>query len=168
MSEIINKVAASGLVTIDLETMYPEGERVLLDIKSQLWMELALKEKDFREWIKNNDWEQYQGKYVAVSCSSDAIVPHWAYMLVASKLEGVARRVVFGSLDDLEKTLFAELIAAMNTDEYLNQRVVIKGCSNRPVPVSAYVDLVNKIQPVAKSIMFGEPCSTVPVFKRQG
>jgi hypothetical protein len=166
MSEIINKVAASGLVTIDLESMYPAGQRSVIDIREQLWMELALKEKDFREWIKTNDWERYRGHFVAVTCSNDAIIPNWAYMLVASALSGVARKVVFGSVDQLETAIFSELIAALPGEEYADKRLVIKGCSDLPVPVSAYVELVAKLQPVAKSIMFGEPCSTVPVFKR--
>jgi len=166
MDEIINKVASSGLVTVDLEEMYPQGERVVLDIKDQLWQGLALKEKDFREWIKTNDWSVYQNKLVAVTCSVDAIIPNWAFMLVASKLEGVAKRVVFGNAEMLEIILFSELISTINPEDYRDKRLVIKGCSDRPVPTSAYVELVNKLQPVAKSIMFGEPCSTVPVFKR--
>lgn len=166
MTEIINKVASSGLVTIDLEEMYPEGERILFDIKDHLWQGLALKEKDFREYIKNNNWEHYRNKYVAITCSVDAIVPAWAYMLVASRLDGVAKRVVFGNLETLETVLFSEIISAMNAEAFADKRLVIKGCSDKPVPVSAYVELVNKLQPVAKSIMFGEPCSTVPVYKR--
>jgi hypothetical protein len=138
----------------------------VIDIREQLWMELALKEKDFREWIKTNDWERYRGHFVAVTCSNDAIIPNWAYMLVASALSGVARKVVFGSVDQLETAIFSELIAALPGEEYADKRLVIKGCSDLPVPVSAYVELVAKLQPVAKSIMFGEPCSTVPVFKR--
>jgi hypothetical protein len=166
MSEIINKVAASGLVTIDLEEIYPSEKRMLLDIKDQLWQGLALKEKDFREWLKSADFEMYRNSFVAVTCSVDAIIPNWAYMLVASKLEGIAKRVFFGSLDLLENIVFSELIASLDAEAYRDKRIVIKGCSDKPVPTSAYVELVNKIQPVAKSIMFGEPCSTVPVFKR--
>ncbi len=166
MSEIINKVAASGLITIDLEDIFPEGERVVIDIKDQLWQGLALKEKDFREWIKTNDWSTFQNKYVAIICSADAIVPNWAYMLIASKLSGVSKRFIFGSAEMLETIIFSELIAAINAEDYLDKRIIIKGCSDKPVPTSAYVDLVNKLQPVAKNIMFGEPCSTVPVFKK--
>lgn len=166
MSDIVNKVAASGLVTIDLEELLPEGERVLLDIKDRLWQRLALREKDFREWIKNNDWNAYHNKFVAITCSVDAIIPHWAFMLVASKLEGIAKRVVFGTLETLEQTLFTEMIHAIDPENFRDKRLVIKGCADKPVPVAAYVELVNKLQPVAKSIMFGEPCSTVPVYKR--
>lgn len=166
MEEIINKVASSGLVTIDLEEMIPQGDRVLLDIKDQLWQGLALREKDFREWIKTNDWSVYQNKLVAVTCTVDAIIPNWAFMLVASSLVGIAKRAVFGNLEVLENILFIELIATINAEDYRDKRIVIKGCSDQPVPTAAYLELVNKLQPVAKNIMFGEPCSTVPVFKR--
>jgi len=166
MEEIVNKVAASGLVTIDLEEIYPTGERVSFDIANHLWQGLALREKDFREFIKENNWEAYRDKYVAICCSVDAIVPNWAYMLIASKLEGVAKAVVFGGLELLEFTIFNRLIDQLPIEDYRDKRLVIKGCSNKPVPSSAYVDLVTKLQPVAKSIMFGEQCSTVPVFKR--
>ena len=166
VEEIVNKVAASGLVTIDLEELYPAEERASIDIKDQLWQGLALKEKDFREWIKTNDWSVYQDKFVAVFCSVDAIIPNWAFMLVASKLSGVAKRVVFGTPAMLEQIIFHDLIQSIPTENYRDARVVIKGCSDKPVPASAYLDLVNRIQPVAKSIMFGEPCSTVPVYKK--
>ena len=166
MEEIVNKVAQSGLITIDLEEMYPEGKRASFDIADQLWQGIALREKDFREFIKTNDWEKYRGAFVAVHCSVDAILPHWAYMLVASRLEGIAAKVVQGNLEMLEQVLFSEMISQLDVEPYRDRRLVIKGCSKRHVPVSAYVDLVNKLQPVAKSILFGEPCSTVPVFKR--
>jgi Protein of unknown function (DUF2480) len=166
MQEIVNKVAASGLITIDLEDLIPQGERILLDIKDQLWQGLALREKEYREWIKTNDWDAYKNKLIAITCSADAIVPNWAYMLVASKLEGIAKRVVFGNLEMLENILFTEIISAIDASQYQDKRIVIKGCSEKPVPTLAYVELVNKLQPVAKSIMFGEPCSTVPVFKK--
>ena len=166
MSEIINKVASSGLITIDLEEIFPEGERAVLDIKDQLWQGLALREKDFREWLKTNDWEVYRDKFVAITCSVDAIIPNWAFMLVASKLDGVAKRVVFGNAEMLENILFTEIISAIPAEDYRDKRIVIKGCSDKPVPTSAYVELVNKLQPVAKRIMFGEPCSTVPVYKQ--
>jgi len=166
MSEIVNKVAASGLVTIDLEDIYPNAERAIFDIKDHLWQGLALREKDFREFVKENNWEDYRDKYVAITCSVDAIVPNWAFMLVASKLEGIASKVVFGTKEVLETIVFRELIDSLPLEQYRDKRLIVKGCSNKPVPSSAYVDLVTKLQPVAKSIMFGEPCSTVPVFKR--
>lgn len=164
---IENKVANSGLVTINLELFYDTTERVLLDIKPWLFMELILKEKDFREHLKQHDWSQYQNKLVAVYCSADAIVPTWAYMLVAVQLQSVAKRYVFGDLQKLEQLLFQEAISSINLDEYKDARVIIKGCSDVPVPVYAFVEITNKLLPVAKSIMYGEACSNVPVFKRK-
>ena len=166
MEEIVNKVAASGLITIDLEDIYPAGDRVTIDFASQLWHGLALREKDFREWISSHDWSQYQGKHVAFYCSADAIIQPWAYMLIASKLSGIAATIVQGSLSDLENQLFLALIDGLDIEQYRDKRCVVKGCSNKPVPVSAYAHLVARLQPIAKSIMFGEPCSTVPVFKK--
>lgn len=164
---IENKVAQSGLITINLEEMFPPGKRVLLDIKPWLFEELILKEKDFREYIKQHDWSQYQDQHVAVTCTADAIVPTWAYMLIGAQLGSVARTVFFGSSEEMEKQLFHEAIAKIQPEEYKDQRVVIKGCSDIPVPVSAYLEITKLLQPVVKSIMYGEPCSTVPVFKRK-
>ena len=163
--EIINKVANSGLITIDLEEYYPKGERVLFDIKPLLFQELILKEKDFREFIKNNDWSIYQNKYVAIICSADAIVPTWAYMLISIALEPYAKTVVFGNLQTLETLLFSEVLNKIDYVSFKDQRIVIKGCSNLPVTTNAYVELANKLKPYAKSIMYGEPCSTVPLYK---
>ena len=162
---IINKVAQSGLVTLDPAAFYPAGERVVYDIKDNLYMELILREKDFREFVKTHDWSQYQDKNVAVTCSADAIVPAWAYMLVANRLAPYAREVVFGNKDILETVLFVKSIAGMDVEQYRDQRIVIKGCGDIPVPVSAYVELTKKLTPVVKSLMFGEPCSTVPIYK---
>ncbi len=166
MDEIVNKVAASGIITIDLEEFYPEGERVSIDLANQLWQGMALREKDFRTWISATDWNQYQKKHVAVFCSVDAIIPAWAYMLVSSSLSGVAGTIVFGNQQTLEEVLFRKVVEELDAENYRDKRCVIKGCSNLPVPQSAYVDLVVKLRPVARSIMFGEPCSTVPVYKR--
>ena len=166
METIINKVSQSGLAEIDLETFYDESPREIYDIKEQLFMGLMLKEKDFRDFIKSNDWSKYKGKHVAIICSADAIVPTWAYMLVANKLSGIAKSFVFGDLNVLEFSLFKEKLDGINLDEYKDQRVVVKGCSKKPVPVSAYVYLTEKLTPIVKSIMYGEPCSTVPVYKR--
>jgi hypothetical protein len=162
---LVNKVAASGLITIDLEELHVPGERVLFDIKGWLFEELILKEKDFREKIKQHDWSQYTDKFVALTCTADAIVPTWAYMLIVSAMEPFAKKIVFGDLQKLEETLFSEKIAALNPNDYRDQKIVIKGCSNLDVPVSAYVQLTAFLRPLVKSVMYGEPCSTVPVYK---
>lgn len=164
--EIVNRVATSGLVTLDLEEFYHQGERVVFDIKHQLFQELVLKENDFREFVKTNDWSVYKGKNVALICSVDAIVPTWAYMLLASELQSVANKVVFGSVEALEQALFHEAILKIDFSALEGQRVVIKGCSKHPVPTFAYVELTEKLRPIARSIMYGEPCSTVPIYKK--
>ncbi|MEB0249353.1 MULTISPECIES: DUF2480 family protein [unclassified Mucilaginibacter] len=164
---IINKVAQSGLVTLDPAQFYAPGERVVYDIKDNLFHGLMLREKDFREFVKTHDWAQYQDKNVAVTCTADAIVPAWAYMLLANRLAPYARAVVFGDADVLETVLFVKEVAALDVEQYRDQRVVIKGCGDLPVPVSAYVELTQRLTPVAKSLMFGEPCSTVPIYKRK-
>jgi hypothetical protein len=164
--EIINKVSQSGLITIDLEEYYPAGERVLFDIKDHLFQGLILREKDFREFIKNEDWSKYKDKYVALTCSADAIVPTWAYMLLATHLEPVAKRVIFGNLETLETILYNEILSKINTADYADARIVIKGCGNLPVPKAAFVQITNILRPIAKSIMYGEPCSTVPLYKK--
>lgn len=163
---ITNKVAQSGLLTIDLEDFHLPGERIVFDLKSWLFEELILKEKDFREKISGHDWTQYDGKYVALFCSADAIVPTWAYMLVVTNLQPHARKIVFGNQEKLEEHLFEEQLSKLNPEEYKDQRVVIKGCSTDKVPVSAYTRLTEILRPVAKSIMYGEPCSTVPIYKQ--
>ncbi len=163
--EIINKVANSGLITIDLEEFYPKGERVLFDIKPLLFHELILKEKDFREFIKQEDWGKYKGKLVAIVCTADAIIPTWAYMLLSIALEPFAQKIVFGTLETLESIAFHDMLKNINYEDYRDKRVVIKGCGDLPVTTNAYVELVNGLKPVAKSIMYGEPCSTVPLYK---
>lgn len=165
--EIVNKVAQSGLVTIDLEDLYVPGERVLFDMKDWLFEELILKEKEFREKLKENDWNIYNGKFVAITCSVDAVVPTWAFMLIATLLKPVAKKVSFGDLHKLEEELFDEEISKLNIADFNDKKIVIKGCSKIKVPVSAYVNLTAKLRPVVKSIMYGEPCSTVPVYKRK-
>ncbi len=165
-NDIINKVAESSLITFNLEELIHSGERVVYDIKENLFMELILKEKDFRAFIKENDWTVYEGKNVAIINSADAIVPTWAYMLLATKLEKYAHRYVFGDLEKLEQTLFQEAIAKININEYKDAKLVIKGCGNIPVPTYAYVEIMHKLLPVATSIMYGEPCSTVPIYKK--
>ncbi|RXF71602.1 DUF2480 family protein [Arcticibacter tournemirensis] len=164
---IVNRVAQSGLVSFDLADFYPHGERVTYDIKDNLFHGLILKEKDFREFVKYHDWEQYTDKNVAIICSSDAIVPTWAYMLLANRMAPYAREVVFGSLDTLETVLFQKALETLDMESYRDKRVVVKGCGDITVPISAYVDLTTRLTKVAKSVMYGEPCSTVPVFKRK-
>lgn len=165
--EIINKVAQSGLVTIDLETLYPSGERVVFDLKNFLFQELILKEKDFRERLNEINWHFFDNKYVALTCSADAIIPTWAYMLVSTRLASHAKQIVFGTLRQMEEVLFHDVISQINPSDYSGQRVVIKGCSQIEVPVSAYVELSYHLKPFVKSIMYGEPCSTVPVYKKE-
>lgn len=164
--EIVNRVARSGLITLDLEELYPKGERVLYDIKDNLWEGIALKEKDFRAFLKTNDWSIYQDKYVALHCSVEAIVPTWAYMLLSTKIAPYAKKVVFGNLDQLEDMLFDEAVGKLQLQDYQDAKVVIKGCSDKAVPPSAYVKLTALLQPYAKILMYGEPCSTVPLWKR--
>lgn len=166
MEEITNKVAQSGLITIDLGEFYPAGNRVLIDIKDQLFQELILREKDFREFIKTHDWSQYKDSYVALTCSADAIIPDWTWMLLASALEPFAKKIVFGNLETLETVLYDEIISSLDIQPYQDARIVIKGCGDKPVPKTAYIDLTRKLQPLVKSIMYGEPCSTVPVYKK--
>ncbi len=166
VEEIQNKVAQSGLVTFNLEEMIDTAPQMLIDIKDQLYMGLMLKEKEFRTFIKEHNWAQYQGANVAIICSTDAIVPTWAYMLMANKLSGIAKNAVFGTLETLQQILFETRIHALDISAYTDQRVVVKGCSDQPVPVSAYVALTTKLTPVVKTLMFGEPCSTVPIYKK--
>ena len=161
-----NRVANSGLVTLNLEELLHPAERVVYDIKDNLFHGLMLREKDFREFVRTHDWAQYDGQNVAIVCSADAIVPTWAYMLLATKLQHHAHRYVFGNLDALEQSLFEEAIAAINAEEYRDAKVVVKGCGTVPVPTFAYVAIMQKLLPVTSSIMYGEPCSTVPLYKK--
>ena len=163
---LVNRVANSSLVTIDLETLYPEGEILPFDLKGYLFMELILKEKDFREALAALDWEQFRDKNLAVFCSADAIIPLWAYMLVATYAAPVAADVVLCEPAEFVERAFLKKLAAFDLQPYEGKRVVVKGCSDKPVPASAYLEITRKLQPVALSIMFGEPCSTVPVYKK--
>lgn len=164
--EIVNRVARSPLQTIDLEELYVPGERISFDIKNQLFQGMVLREKDFREFIKTNEWVKYEGKHVAIQCSADAIVPTWAYMLLSAALKPFAKTILFGSLEELETQLYKSTLDAIDWSKYENGKIVIKGCSKVKVPVATYVDVTSRLQPIASSIMFGEPCSTVPIFKR--
>jgi hypothetical protein len=165
--EIVNKVAQSQLITLDLETFYPTEEIVVFDLKPHLFMELILKEKEFRTALQNHDWSTYQNKTVAVTCTADAIIPMWAYMLVASYLQPVANKVIFGDEKSVRQQLFLQRIEAIDVQEYTDKRVVIKGCGDVPIGEFAYLAITQKLMPVVKSLMYGEPCSTVPIFKRK-
>ena len=164
---ILNKVAGSALTTIDLEEYYPKGETAVFDLKDHLFMGLILKEKDFRGALQSFEWEKFKDKFVAVTCSVDAIIPIWAYMLVASYLQPVAKEVVFGEEKDVLDKLLLRNIWQINGEEYKDKRVVVKGCGEVPISQSAYLEITNKLRPYVKSIMYGEPCSTVPIFKRK-
>lgn len=162
----INKVSESGIITLDLEDYYPKEETAVFDMKDHLFMGLILKEKDFREAMKTLDLKVYEGKNIALTCTADAVIPVWAYMLVVSYLEPVAKSIVFGDSDFLHKTLFLQNIAKINVADYEDKRVVIKGCGELPITESAYMAITGLLRPVAKSIMYGEPCSTVPIYKK--
>ena len=164
---IVNKVAESGLVSIDLENYYPKGQTAIFDMKDHLFMGMILKEKNFREALKKLDWNIYKDKYVAVTCTADAVIPVWAYMLVASGLSGVAKDFIMGDEKELHRTLFLKSLSAINTEEFADKRVVIKGCGETPIGEFAYTEITKLLRPVVKSIMYGEPCSTVPVYKKK-
>lgn len=165
MKEIKNRVAESKLVTIDLEDYYPQGKRVVFDIKDWLFQELILKEKDFREQVKNHNWEQYKDNYVALTCSVDAIIPSWAYLLISTQLAPYTQKIIVGNLSDLETSIYQDIISNLSVDDFKDQPIIIKGCSNKPIPETAYIQLISKLISVAKSVMYGEACSTVPLFK---
>lgn len=165
--QIVNRVAESGIITLDLESLRADGERVIYDIRQNLFQDMILKERDFRTFIKSNDWSEYEGKNVAITCSVDAIIPTWAYMLLASVISPHANHVVYGGLAELEQSLFQQTISQLDPNEYADKRVVVKGCGDEEVPVFGYTEIVRRLQPVAKSIMYGEPCSTVPVYKKK-
>jgi hypothetical protein len=164
---IVNKVSESALTTLDLEEYYPKGETILFDMKDHLFMGLILKEKEFREALKNVDLELYRDKNVALTCTADAVIPVWAYMLVASYLQPVVKTIVFGNEDFLHKTLFLKNLSIINPADFADKRVVVKGCGELPITEIAYVEITNLLRPVVKSIMYGEPCSTVPIYKKK-
>ena len=162
----VNKVAESGIVTVNLEDYYPKETVVMFDLKDYLFMGLILKEKDFRESLKVLDTAPFLYKIVALTCTADAIIPMWAYMLVASALQPIANEIIFGSIDTVTNKVLVRNITAIPVHEYADKRIVIKGCGEMPVSEEAYIEITKKLRPVAKSIMYGEPCSTVPVFKK--
>lgn len=167
MEEIVNRVAASKLEVFDLEDYYPAGKRISLDLSQWLEEGFILREKDFREALKNHDWPAYQDAYVAIFCSTDAIVPAWASMLVTAHLAPFARKIVPGNLEAIDTALYQELLPTLDYAAYQDKPVIIKGCSKKPVPTSAYLLATKLLQPVAKSIMYGEACSAVPLFKKK-
>jgi hypothetical protein len=163
---IVNRVAKSPLVTFDLEEFHHPGKRVMLDISELLYQGLILKEKDFRNHVKNTDWSEYKDQNVAIWCSADAIIPTWAYMLLATRLAPYAHMVVFGILEDLETALYQKALSSINIEKYRDKKVVVKGCGRYDVPESAYVELTRLLTPVVSSIMYGEACSSVPLYKK--
>lgn len=163
---IINKVAESGLLEIDLEKYYPHGDVMVFDLKEYLFMGLVLKEKDFRDALKKHDFSIYRDKLVAVTCTADAIIPVWAYMLVASYLQPLAKEMVLGDAAMLHQTLFLRNLQSIDLKDYYDKRVVIKGCGDLEIGPFAYFEITKLLRPAARSIMYGEPCSTVPVFKK--
>lgn len=165
--EIVNRVSKSNLVTIELEDFYPDGKRLVFDISKWLFQGLILKEKDFRENVEQHNWEQYSNNYIALSCSTDAIIPSWAYLLITTKLSPYAKKIVVGNLELLETVIFQEIISNLELESFKGKPVIIKGCSNKPIPETASVHLIEKLLPIAKTIMFGEACSTVPLYKRK-
>ncbi len=164
--EIINRVANSKIITIDLEDYYPNGQRHLLDIKNWLYKGLVLREKEFRSFVDKFEWAKFNDGYVAVFCSSGAIIPTWAYLLIATKLKDNCVMNIVGDLDYLEKHIFSEIIKSIDFSNFNDKSIVIKGCSKKNIPIDAYSQLINRLKPVAKRIMFGEACSTVPLFKK--
>ncbi len=168
MSDVlINKVTESALTTVDLEDYFPKEAITVFDLQPFLFMGLILKEKDFREALKTHDWQQYEGKNVAITCTADAIIPMWAYMLVAVFLEPVASHIVFGTEHKMQEEILIANIRKITPQDFEDKRVVIKGCGDLPIGEAAYLEITKLLRPVAKSIMYGEPCSTVPIFKRK-
>jgi hypothetical protein len=164
---IVNRVAESALITFDLEKLYQIGNRQTIDLSQWLEQGLLLKEKEFRAQLKAHDWSAYQDQFIALHCSTEAILPAWASLLVMTHLQPYARKVVLGSLNDLEVQLFAEEIQLLDVTPYKDQPLIIKGCSDKTVPQDAYVQLIAKLQPVVKSLFYGEACSSVPLFKKK-
>ncbi len=167
MEAVVNKVAESGIISFDLVDLLPKEEVVTFDLKDHLFMQMILKEKDFRAALLTHGWEQYENKGVAVICSADAIIPMWAFMLVASYLQPVASSVFFGDTEQMKNKLIIDNLSSINIEEYVDKRVVIKGCGDTPIPETAYITITFLLRPVVKSLMYGEPCSTVPVYKKK-
>ena len=167
LDKIVEKIKNRPLTTLNLEEYYHTGERVIFDLKDNLFQGLILREKDFRAFVKDHNWEQYKGKNVAITCSADAIVQQWAYMLVAVRLEGIANMIAFGDLDNLEQKLFDEALGKINPQDFKDMKLVIKGCADIEIPAYAYVEITRLLKPHVFSLFYGEPCSTVPLYKKK-
>jgi len=165
--EIVNRVAESKLITFDLEELYPEGERIVFDIKDWLHEGFILKEKEFRAFAEAHNWEQYKDAFVALYCSTDAIIPGWAYMLLTTKLQPQAKKIAQGNLEQLETVIYQEIIEKLELSAFQDKYVIVKGCSNKPVPPNAYLLITSRLQSVVKSLMYGEACSSVPLYKKK-
>ena len=165
--EIINRVANSKLITVNLEDYYPKGERVLFDIKDWLYEGFVLREKDFRNQVSEFDWSKYQDSYVALTCSSDAIIPGWAYILLSIHLQPYSEKTIIGNLEALETAIYQDVLNTLDVSEFEDKAIIIKGCSKKPVPQNAYIILATKLKPVVKSLMYGEACSSVPLYKNK-
>ena len=165
--EIKNRVAGSKLITLDLEDFYPTGKRLEVDISQFLFQGILLKEKEFRLKIKSYDWKQYQGCYIALTNKNKALVPAWAFMLITTELNAIVKLIVVGNKNELENLIFSKIISKIDISNYKNKSVIIKGCSKKNIPENSYIQLIQKIQPVVKSIMYGEACSSVPLFKKK-
>jgi len=166
-NNIINRVANSKLIVINLEDYYPHGQRVVLDIKDWLYEEYVLREKEFRQQAKSFDWKQYRDCYVALTCSSNAIIPAWAYMLLSTYLAPFSKKTILGDLDILETSIYQDIIETLDLSSYKDKSIIIKGCANKPIPDNAFILLTTKLKPLVKSLMYGEACSAVPLYKRK-
>lgn len=165
-NEIVNRVANSGIITLNFDEILTEIQTAQFDLEPFLWQGLALKEKDFREAIKNYDWSKFQNQHVAVFCTADAIIQTWAFMLIASKLQEQNATAYFCQPVDLPEFLALNYIQNLNAETFANARVVVKGCGTFNLSPNCYVALTQKLQPIVKTLLFGEPCSTVPVYKQ--
>ena len=166
-NNIINRVANRKLIAINLEDYYPHGQRVVLDIKDWLYEEYVLREKEFRQQAKSFDWKQYRDCYVALTCSSNAIIPAWAYMLLSTYLAPFSKKTILGDLDILETSIYQDIIETLDLSSYKDKSIIIKGCANKPIPDNAFILLTTKLKPLVKSLMYGEACSAVPLYKRK-
>lgn len=164
--EIINRIALSPLVTFDLADLHDDAERVEIDIQPVLFHGMILREKDFREWLENENWEQYQGKYVNLVCSADAVIPGWAWMLLSIHLQPYAKGFVYGSSEELEINIWRNLLDQVNYDDLSSKKIVVKGCGDIDIPTAVYVEFIRRLRPIANKLMYGEPCSTVPLYKK--